>query len=209
MSRLTLWDVVGAAGALSSIVALFLALDSLSVGIGLVLTIGVTTAVVSSFLARQKPLPVVGRDEMIETGNRLVRGAKTKVLMFGGDMSWADDYKDAISSVTDEGKDVEVVYERSQASKVVENANTLNHAGADLSPVEIDCGIRGILVDPGQPMDSVLYIATRSLKEGRPEVKVGRPGKEENYNYVAKVYRYQEDWLLIRTVKKLYDLLTT
>lgn len=211
MRRWTWWDVLQGLGALASISGLSLFREGTSSTSGTILAalivLGVGTVVVSSVWARRGPLVRVGRSAMIDTGKRLISGAKSEVVMFGGDMSWANDYAESIRAVTNRGKSVRVVFPNSQAPKVLQNARTLTEAGAELIPTGVDSGLRAILVDPQDYRDALLYVANRTLRRGAPPVEAGEHGSEASYHYVANVYDMRRDWLLIRAVTKVYEVL--
>lgn len=59
----------------------------------------------------------VKRQALIDTGIRLMLATKTEVIMFGSDMSWANDYEEAIQRITSQGKKVTVLYASSQATE--------------------------------------------------------------------------------------------
>jgi len=86
-------------------------------GIALILIIiGVFAAVIASVIARVQPMTKVGRDAMVDTGRSVIRSAKAQVIMFGGDMSWAADYQEAIRYAAERGKSVVVIFPRQPRS---------------------------------------------------------------------------------------------
>jgi hypothetical protein len=83
------FDALQIAGALASVFALLVCRPDIPFGWQLVLLMlglaGGTAVIVSVILARRSRLSVVPRAAMIETGDRLIRGAKSEVVMFAGD----------------------------------------------------------------------------------------------------------------------------
>jgi hypothetical protein len=173
----------------------------------LVLGIGGAAAVIMSVvLARRARLSVVSRDAMIETGDRLIRGAKNEVVMFAGDMSWAGNHEDAIRSATRRGKRVRVVFPQSGAERVQRNATILREAGAELVPLKQDTGLRATLVDPDDPTDALLYVATRRLRGGATAAHPGEPGTTAQYEYVAGIFGLTKDAMVVQVAVRLYRL---
>jgi len=205
------YDCIQFLGALASITGL----SVLSSGVsdrthGYVLAlavVGVFGVIIASVIARAQPMLKVGRDAMIDTGRSLIRGAKSTVILFGGDMSWAPDYEEAVRHASDRGKSVRVIFPVSTAPKVEQNAMLLAGAGAALHPTPFDSGLRAILVDPADEHDALLYVTDRRLKRGTPQIQVGERGTEHGYDYVAKIYRTRRDGLLIRAIHKTAELL--
>ena len=211
MRRWTWWDFLQGAGALASIIGLFALRGGISPTsrflLALLLIVGVFGVIVSSILARHDRLVPVTRDAMVDTGKRLIRDAKSVVILFGGDMSWARDYEDSIRSATSRGKTVRVLYPRSNAARVLQNSQILVDARAEPVSTPTDSGVRAILIDPQDHADALLYVANRTLRAGAPPVEAGERGSEESYQYVAKVYGMRRDSLLIGTVAKIYEVL--
>ena len=179
MRQSKFWEFVQVIGALASIICGLILLLSSQTGAGiafvLVTMVGVFAVIVASIMARRGP-QVVGRNAMIHTGCRLIRNIKKEAIMFGGDMSWASDYEEAIRSTASTGKRIRVLYPRSDANKVRRNEQILKNAGAELLPTPIDSGLRALLVDPEEPKDALLYVVTRTLRSGAVPVQVGEYG---------------------------------
>jgi hypothetical protein len=212
MSRSHFWDTLQIVGALASIIALVAFLrdqPSLGVALASVLILGVFAVITASIMARRGVQRPVGRDAMIHTGRRLIIDVKKEAIMFGGDMSWANDYEEAIRSATGRGKRVRVLYPRSDTPKVRRNEQILSDAGADLLPTPIDSGLRAILVDPEDSKDALLYVVSRTLRSGAVPVQEGEHGSETNYRYLAKVYTMGGEWVIIHAAKKIYEVLLT
>ena len=209
MSRWQFWDVVQAVGAVASIVGLIGWLSvrpAISVALALVVLAGVCAVIVASVMSRGAPKRV-GREAVIATGRRLIQQVKREAIMFGGDMSWTSDYEDAIRAATTRGKRVRVVYPQSSAQKVRHNEQILRDVGAELCPTPADSGLRALLVDPEDPKDALLYVVTRTLRRGAIPVEIGEHGSESNYEYVAKVYDMNREWVIIQAAKKVCSVL--
>lgn len=145
----------------------------------------------------------VKRQALIDTGIRLMYGTKREVIMFGSDMSWANDYEEAIRSITSQGKKVTVLYESSLAPGVRRNADILRDAGAKLIEIPSDIEVRGMLIDPYEREDGLLYTAHRRLKSGRKlHIKEGNKSSSKTHEYYAKIYNIEYDSLIIKLVTK-------
>jgi hypothetical protein len=208
--RLRSFDALQIAGAVASIFALLVCRPDIPFGWQLALLVlglgGGTAVIVSVVLARRARLSVVSRDAMIETGDRLIRGAKREVVMFAGDMSWAESHEDAIRFATRSGKRVSIVFPHSRADRVQRNAALLHGAGAQLISLKRDTGLRATLVDPDDPLDAVLYVATRRLRGGATAADPGEPGTAAKYEYVAGIFGLRKDAMLVQAAARLYRL---
>jgi hypothetical protein len=213
MQRWSWWDLLAGVGSVASIISGLWCLSDKAVSpSGKLLLAGVligslVVVVFSSLKARGSPMARVGREAMIATGRGLIEGAKTEVILFGGDMSWAHDYDEAIRTTAQRGKEVAVLHPKSQATKVLQNAQILQDAGARLIATPVDSGLRAILVDPHDHSDALLYVATRTLRLGGIPAQPGEHGSREHYEYVAKVYGMRRDWPLIKAAAKIYEVL--
>lgn len=156
-------------------------------------------------LTRRKSPVRVDRVTMIATGNRLIRGVKHELVMFGGDMSWAPDYRDSVLDITKNGKHVTIVFPKSDAEKVKLNATTLETAGARMWSLRTDLGLRAMLIDPSDNDDALVYLVGRTLRKGGIQVASGEPGSSSDYEYLAQVFDTRHDRLLVRTIHKLYS----
>ena len=170
------------------------------------MTIIVILTIIFTGSVRQEPLKLVRvqRQALIDTGIRLIRSAKHTVVMFGSDMSWASDYEEAIHFLTSQGKKVIVLYEINSAPIVLRNADILRKAGANLVSISSDSKIRGMLIDPYDHEDALLYTAYRKLKPSATVVKEGEKSSEQNYDYYATIYN---DSLIIRAITRYYEVL--
>jgi hypothetical protein len=100
-----------------------------------------------------------------------------------------------------------VLYPQSDAAKVQRNAQILKDAGAELLPTPVDSGMRALLVDPRDSKDALLYVATRTLRRGAVSVQVGDYGSESTYEYIAKIYTMDREWVIIQAARKICDVL--
>lgn len=156
-------------------------------------------------LTKRKNPVRVDRVTMIATGNRLIRGVKHELVMFGGDMSWAPDYRDSVLEVTKNGKHVTIVFPKSEAEKVKLNATILESAGARMWSLRADLGLRAMLIDPSDNDDALVYLVDRTLRKGSIQVASGEPGSGSDYEYLAQVFDTRHHRLLVRTIHKLYS----
>ncbi len=205
--RLNLWDILQASGAICSIGGLVWIFSGGSPWLGYLVAAGVFVVVVASALARRPSPLVVPRSAMIATGKRLILGAKSEVILFGGDMSWASDYKEEIREIVSSGKRVVVVFPNSSAQKVRENRDILASVGATFVPTEFDIGLRAMVIDPHDRDDALVYMVNRTLRQEAIAVAEGEPGSMQNYEYIAKVYTCQQDLIQVQAIIKVYEAL--
>lgn len=112
--------------------------------------------------------------ELIKETRTLIRNANGTVVLIGGDLSWADDYKDVINEITQDNRKVEVIFpvdivagaKRSVKDSFKRRAETLQKAGAKLLCTEKDLGIRCTLidVDPDHQNEALKLISSKRLQ---------------------------------------------
>lgn len=210
MRRLGFWDVVEGIAAVASIIGLVALLVGIPtfwrVAVSVLLIIGVVTVCVVAIRSRQPQARTTKRDEMMTTGEGIIRGTMRTLVMFGGDMSWAGDYSPAIKEVTDKGKTVVIIYPKRQGPHAKANADLLEAQGARLNPISEDTGLRGFLVDPHERKDARFWLATRRLKKQGESSVPGAPGGLKDYQYITREFRADQDPELIEALLTIYRL---
>ena len=203
--KLKFWDVLQVVGAICSIIGI-VQITSSRIDTAVVyclIVIGTLTVIISSVLAR-RPTPVtVSRAQMIQIGKNLITGAKRKVVLFGGDMSWADDYEGA--KITSEGKKVVIVCAKSNGHKVRRNKAILESCDSDFLELEVDLGLRAMIIDPDHIEDSILFLVKRTLKPSKISVSNGEKGTSQLYEYKAKVYTNYSEPVPLEAMIKIYE----
>jgi hypothetical protein len=207
-----LWEFLQLSGAAASIVGLVGLLPGTSadarLGLVSLAVLGVVVLIGASILSRPRGIERIGRAQVAATACSLILHAKDEVILFGGDMSWASDYEDAILSATTHGKRVVVIYPRSKnAPRVNENIRILKRAGAMVRGTAIDTGFRAILVDRDDAHDALLFMIYRRLRRGATAVSTGEPSSDDRYEHAAKLYGMKHDWTLIQAVTTIYEVL--
>ena len=96
---------------------------------------------------------VVKRKKLIIRGNKVILSTRERAVLFGGDLSWTDDYLESIRTICNENKEVEIwlpksKYENSNNGEILNRINRLKGAGAKVFSYGIDFGLRCILIDP-------------------------------------------------------------
>jgi hypothetical protein len=205
-------EAVNLLGAIGSLVGVVVLIFDLPVGWRVVLAAFVVIAILwlayQVLPTLQPTLRPMGREAMVSTGQKLVREAKRTAVLFGSDMSWATDYIGAIQDARRSSKDVVVVYPRSESAVVAENAGLLSDAGARMVATSADPGFRGVLVDPEDDRDAVVFVALRQRKKGALNVPTGHQGSESSYEYVGKIYGLRRDWVLVKAICKIYEVMS-
>lgn len=142
----------------------------------------------------------INREGLIKKGLGLASNAKKMVVMFGSDMSVAQEYERTIRKLTSEGKEVLVIFEESRAGGVVNNTKILKNSGATLIKTSLDTGIRGMLIDP-EDQSSILFITDRQPKPNKNEQLVeGNKSSDSKNDYFFRIYNKIDDEVLIKGV---------
>ena len=124
---------------------------------------------------------IVNRRRLIATGRRYIQNTVEKVVLFGGDLSWVDDYFDVLKQIKDDGKNVEVYFSKEKYDNLSENAKCKLHKRLDrLKEIQIpikcfqdDAGLRCIIVDPnsfGHNDDMKLFAAKRIKNDDKKNI---------------------------------------
>ena len=113
-------------------------------------------SVVSTICNRRKA--IVCRSKLMSKTKSYMSNSHNTIVLFGGDLSWADDYADTIKQVTGNAQIVEVIYPEekfySARADVLEQFNKrvekLKWAGAKVYSTKHDYHFRGTLVNVGE-----------------------------------------------------------
>ena len=96
-----------------------------------------------------------------------------KTVMFGGDLSWAADYLDVITKITNNSQTIEIIFplvkitnsKSSVITKFEENVQALQKAGAVVYASTEDYHLRCTLidVDPGRDNEDMCVISSKRI----------------------------------------------
>lgn len=111
------------------------------------------------------------RSELIKvTKNRMIN-SRGKIVLFGGDLSWTDDYIETITAITDNSQVVEIFFplevianaKRSVITRFEKRVQALKKAGAIVYATVEDYNLRCTLidVDPGHENEDLCVISSK------------------------------------------------
>ena len=144
--------------------------------------------------------------------------ATGKIVMFGGDLSWADDYIDTITRITDDNQIVEIFFpmdvlinaKRSVISRFEKRVVALKKAGAVVYSTAEDYHLRCTLVDidPGHENEHLCIISSKRLRkhtsnpeENTYQVSILENANEEDHSICNSFYR---NYCLIKKLSSEY-----
>ena len=164
--------------------------DNVKTGFLIVAIILLIATLIMSYFSRR----IVNRKRLIATGRRYIQNTTEKVVLFGGDLSWTEDYIDVLKKIKDNGKLVEVYFPKTKYGTLNENAKKSLHERLKLLegiqvPVrcsQYDSGLRCIIVDPdtfGHNDDMKLFAAKR----------IKNDDKLSATKYHLHVYKYSDE----------------
>ena len=113
----------------------------------------VIISIIVNIISKRKS--VLTRDQLVEiTKNRMINSTG-RIVMFGGDLSWTDDYTDTITKLTSNSQIVEIIYplekinnaKQSVKTRFEKNVQSLKQAGANIYCTEKDYHLRCTLID--------------------------------------------------------------
>lgn len=127
--------------------------------------------IIISIITRKRT--VFKRNELIRlTKNRMINSTG-KTVMFGGDLSWAADYLDVITKITNNSQTIEIIFpldkitnsKSSVITKFEENVQALQKAGAVVYASTEDYHLRCTLidVDPGRDNEDMCVISSKRI----------------------------------------------
>ncbi len=105
---------------------------------------------------------VLNRKMLVTHTQNLMSNSTGKVVMFGGDLSWTEDYIETIKHLTNNNQIVEIIYpkdkirnsKRSVCDRFEKNVKQLKVAGAKVYFTDKDYHLRCTLVDVGSTCDN-------------------------------------------------------
>lgn len=113
------------------------------------------------------------RSKLIKKTKKRMINSTGKIVMFGGDLSWADDYIDVIRKVTNNNQIVEIIFPLAKIanakSSVIEEfekrVDKLKKAGANVYCVDNDYHLRCTLIDvePGRENEDLCVISSKRV----------------------------------------------
>lgn len=120
-----------------------------------------------------KKKAILKRSELIQiTKNRMINSTG-KIVMFGGDLSWTDDYLDVITKITNNSQVVEIIFplekiesaKRSVITRFEKNVQALRQAGAVIYSSDQDFHLRCTLIDvePGKENEDLCVISSKRV----------------------------------------------
>lgn len=136
-------------------------------------------SILLAICTRQKT--IYKRNKLIELTKKRMINSRGKVVMFGGDLSWANDYIDVIKKLTNNSQVVEIIFPldkivnaKSSVIRRFDNqVKLLQNAGATIYSTEEDYHLRCTLIDvePGKENEDLCVISSKriSTDESNPD----------------------------------------
>lgn len=95
----------------------------------------------------------INRKKLVKRANKIILNTKEKLVLFGGDMSWVDDYIESINKINKEHKVIEVFFPETKYincdnDTLMGRIIKLRKAGANVYSYKTDYGLRCIMLDP-------------------------------------------------------------
>ena len=205
-----------------SLIALFIQLlpnDFVPEEVKIILLKAVIVLIVVNIIVSLVTRNVFRRPRLVSKSIKLMKNAQRSVTMFGGDLSWANDYKDTIKALTNDGKRVDVIFpmpEYNQCTPAAKclfetNISLLEQAGAQVYSTDQDFDLRCTIIDV-ERRDSDEDMKVISSKSTRSDHKQKKKHKYRVYifrinKFHEKIYctLYRNSWELLYRMKKPYQ----
>lgn len=153
----------------------------------------------------------ISRKRLIKKGKKILNNTHQKVVLFGGDLSWKQDYLEDIINLLKGAKIVEIIIpkEKLQTSnklarkKIMNDIKEFKSFGADIYVIDTDLNMRGFIVDPES---NFANIKTHMLFAK----KISTITKNENRNkYSFQELNSEKDREIFAIIYNLYKQLIT
>ncbi|MCL2322406.1 MAG: hypothetical protein FWC47_09905 [Oscillospiraceae bacterium] len=157
---------------------------------------------VFNYINDKKNKPMKSREEMIKIGIQIIQNTKRSIVLFGGDLSWTDDYIDDLKSIIINGKYCEIVFPKTKLTlqnlQMKKHLQDLTNIGAKIYFTEYDLGLRCIISDYNSDNrdDYILFIADRLKIESKAK-------------YLAKKYTFHDAETICNSFLKFYEISKT
>lgn len=139
-------------------------------------------------------------------GNALIESAEHHVIMFGGDLSWSDQYADALFDRIRDGVSVEVFGDGAKKEKAAKGAKALTSLGASVYFCDQNPGIKLTLIDHESEATSRFMI---SRKDKRLAIGAKRPASNNDISYQFHVEDARTSPVIWISLVSLYKSLRT
>ena len=160
-----------------------------------------------TFIAWKDENNFTSKKEIDEVWQDLITGATDSILVFAGDVSWAERDKNTIYSLTQRNIMFSVLCRRPRTNELLKNnIRVLINAGAHLRYYdEADSPkVRGIVIDNTSSQTGTALITSKTAKVQYTR-KYGVPGNEKLYDYHATRYVPPSDNEQIKVLSQLFD----
>lgn len=111
----------------------------------------------------------VSKSKRISKSKHFIMNAKRELVLYGGNLSWVDDYKDCITQkmATSANFKVKVFYDKSAAASEQTQAriSTLKNIGCTIYQLKEDFNMRCTISDPEDIADGYKVLMIRKSKE--------------------------------------------
>ena len=152
----------------------------------------------------------VRRKQMIKKGKEILRNTNNKVILFGGDLSWVDDYYQEICILMEQGKHVAVYFPESKYEKatnpnakqnIIDRTRKLKGIGVGIYMLKNDYGMRCFISDPDETVnhDNTKILLANCIK---------RHEKGEEYNrYRVEVVDFRHNQEVCKLIITMYNVI--
>ena len=151
----------------------------------------------------------VSRKKMIKEGNNILQNVESKAVLFGGDLSWCDDYWETLKKLLDDNKIVEVYFPSTKfynapnsfaEEKLINRIDKLARIGVNIYTIDNDYRMRCIITDPegigNHEKTKVLLADRRKIKRNK-----------EKSRYKIEHVTYKEIQEVCKMIITVYNLI--
>ncbi len=115
---------------------------------------GISFAVLAILIFYDKK--IITRKKLINKGKKILNNINQKAVLFGGDLSWKNDYIENICQLLKNTKEIEIIipkdkietHNRLAKTKLIADIKELKNLGAEIYITNTDLNMRGFIIDP-------------------------------------------------------------
>ncbi|MCH5315141.1 MAG: hypothetical protein J1E81_04445 [Eubacterium sp.] len=148
---------------------------------------------------------VISRKSLIKKGKKTLNNTNEKAVLFGGDLTWKEDYVENISLLLKGSKSVEIILPKekietnnsSARKELYKRIDALKELGAEVYTTDTDFHMRGFIIDPNS-----VNLTTYMLFAKRIETN---PNNQEKNKYSFEELNSGKDKEMYAIIYNLYS----
>lgn len=158
---------------------------------------------------------IITRKKLIKKGKKILTSTHRKAVLFGGDLSWKDDYIINIIQLLKNTKEIEIIIPKEKIethnqiakTNLIKDMNELKSNGAEIYITNTDLNMRGFIIDPdsGHTNTKTYILFAKKIKihsknQDKNKYSIEELNSEKDKEMYAIMYNLYNQ--IIQTAKK-------